>query len=134
MITENDIQQEIREYEGQITSTYGNLRIAVRDMGIKAYQAAVNEQSSALSEAKRDRFKKTFLPLLISLFGFTMLGSTWMLPAILLVVAGVFIAYKLNRKSSIDLLETKIGHEKIVKTAQDQRKELNSIVDQHTMI
>lgn len=132
-MTEQEIRQKIDASERQITTAYNNLRSAARDVGTKGYQAAQTEQSSVVSSASGDKAKKTLLPLLISLFGLFLMGAAWFL-GLLMIIGGIVLAYNLNQKADKELRSTQSTYNARVSAAENQQKNLNSVLDNNTKI
>lgn len=132
-MTEQEIMRRIDSSENQIYQAYNNLRSAARDVGHKGLQAAQSARNSAVSEASSSKTTKTLLPLLISLVGFFLFGSAWFL-ALLMVIGGIALAYNLNQKADKEKRSVESEYNSMVSVAENQQRNLFSILDNNTKI
>lgn len=132
-MTEQEIKQKISDCDRQISSAYNNLRSAARDVGSRGYQAAQSALSSAVSEASKDKLKKTLLPLLITFFGVLMFDASWFL-GLTMIIGGVVIAYNLNQKADAEERIIEQEYNEMVSTVKYQQNNLNSVLDNNEKI
>lgn len=132
-MTEQELKQKIDESDRQIVDAYSSLRLAAREVGVRGCQAAQRARSSVVSEVSGEKTKKTLLPLLISLVGLFIFGVAWFLGLIMLV-AGIGIAYDLNQKADAELDQIRSAHNSMVSLAEEKQRELESVLDRNKII
>lgn len=132
-MTEQEIKQKIDESERQISVAYNNLMSAARDVGAKGYNAAVSSRDSAVQIESGKKAKNTLWPLVISLVGLFMLGAAWFL-ALLMIGGGIALAYNLNQKADKELSDIQSHYNSMVSVAENQRNNLNAVLNNNTKI
>lgn len=132
-MSEQELMQKLNEWDRAITSSYNNLRSAAQEVGSRGYQSAQSARQSAVSSASDTKTTKTLLPLIISLVGIFLFGSAWFL-ALLMVIGGIVLAYNLNQKADKELRSVQYEYDPMVNTAENQQKNLNSVLDANTRI
>ena len=132
-MTEQEIMQQIDASERQIYLSYNSLRSAAREVGTKGVQAAQSARDSAVSQASSSKAAKTLLPLLISLVGLFLFGSAWFL-ALLMVIGGIVLAYNLYQKADSEKRSVESQYNSMVSVAENQQRNLNSILDNNARI
>lgn len=132
-MTEQEIKQKINNCDRQIVAAYNNLRSAARDVGSRGYQAAQNARQSAISEASENKTKNTLLPLIISVVGLFIFGVSWFL-GLAMIIGGIGIAYNMNQKADKELRAVRSSYDQMVSVAENQQRNLNSTLDNNTLI
>ena len=110
-MTVQQARAEINTCEQKITRAHYSLCSAARTVG-----------SSAKKCADGSKTKKTLLPLLISIIGIFLFSSEWVL-GVILIIAGIVIAYNMNRSAG-----------SVVSKVESAQKTLNSTIDSNSKI
>lgn len=132
-MTEQEIKRRIDDCDRKMASAYNNLRGAARDVGWKGYQAAKSESQSVISWASSNKTKKTLLPLIISAVGLFIFGASWLL-GLAMIIVGIGIAYNQNQKADKELRSVRSSYNQMVSMAENQQRNLESILDNITKI
>lgn len=110
-MTAQQAQAEINKCEQDISRAHSSLCSAARSVGASAKQCADGSKT-----------KKTLFPLVISLIGIFLFSSSWFL-AIVMIIAGIVIAYNMNQKAG-----------SVVSKVATAQKQLNSTIDNNSKI
>lgn len=111
-MTSQEARQQVEACERQITDAYSNLRDAVRSVGSSTTQAASSKATT-----------NTLLPLIISVLGIILFFSSHPVWGVLLIIAGIVIAYNIDQAEASALNMVK-----------NRQKNLNSILDDNSKI
>lgn len=110
-MTSTEARQKIDASERQIVSAYSSLKDSARVVS-----------SSAVSSSSSKTTKNTLLPLILCIIGLFCFTGPWFL-GVLLIGAGIFIAYKLHDSAK-----------SIQNSIENGRNTLNSTIDNHSNI
>lgn len=132
-MSEQEIMQRITDCDRQISAAYNDFRSAAREVGAEGCRAARSARQNALAEISGTKMKNTLMPLLLSVLGLFIASVNGFL-GFVLFVGGIYLAYKLHQKAGDEQREIQTRYDSMVNVAENQQRNLDTILNNNTKI